>query len=274
MHKKLLDEYGLKNSGLEPLFDRDFVKIGPIKPSPTHTPISSATSSTFSKIKKSFVKIKNVIRKRMLSWRSSSKDSESVGKFKRRINDLLMNSGKDGLDTTSFNEALIKESVDSSDTKKGLSHIVTGFAFIGPSVTSYSKTNPAYRIYAVGEDSGHVLDYNTFFFNLTEAKLQSFNGTVYEPTWKLEYSAREEYKDHLSRDNGRFTEYSFHSLQEKLIQDEDSFFKFYRKFYVQSDAKDAWSFDQTVRNMVLQNIMVRDPYVTKMNFEFKLKRPL
>lgn len=48
-------------------------------------------------------------------------------------------------------------------------------------------------------------------------------------------------------------------MLDKIIQDEDSFFKFYRKFYVQSDAKEALSFDQTVRNMVLQNLMVRDP---------------
>lgn len=63
----------------------------------------------------------------------------------------------------------------------------------------------------------------------------------------------------FSRDQGRFTEYGFHLLQDKLLQDEDAFYKFYRKFYVQSDAKDALSFDQTVRNMVLQNTMIRDP---------------
>ena len=150
---------------------------------------------------------------------------------------------------------------ESGDTSKERPHLAAGFAFIGPSVTSYSKTNPAYRVYAIGEESGRILDYNTFFFNLTEAKLESFKkGTLYEPKWELEYSARDEYKDYLSRDHGRFTEYAFHLLQDRLIQDEETFFKFYRKFYVQSDAKDAASFDQTVRNMVLQTTVVRDPY--------------
>lgn len=263
---KLMDDYGFKNSGLESLFERDQVKIGPIKPSPTHTPVSSATSSTFSKIKKGFVKIRNGIKKKVFNWRSSSKkELESVNKIKRKLNDLLLtgNSGSSSNDALNSNVAAVKANEENEKTiaaQKDDLHVAVSFAFISPSVTSYSKTNPAYRIFAVGEETGRILDYNTFFFNLTEAKLQSFKGTVYEPTWKLEYSSREEYKDYLSRDQGRFTEYAFHLLQDKLIQDEETFFKFYRKFYVQSDAKDALSFDQTVRNMVLQNTMVRDPY--------------
>lgn len=197
---KLLDELGFRGSGLEPLFERDQVRIGPIKPSPTHTPVSSMTSSTFSKIKKSFVKIRNSIKKRVFAWRSTSKkELDSVNKIKRKINDLLLtgNSGNNISGSSALlksNEATnLKAAADTKDTP----HVVVSYAFIAPSVTSYSKTNPAYRIYAMGEDSGRILDYNTFFFNLTEAKLQSFRGTIYEPKWELEYSAREEYKSYL-----------------------------------------------------------------------------
>lgn len=198
---KLLDELGFRGSGLEPLFERDQVRIGPIKPSPTHTPVSSMTSSTFSKIKKSFVKIRNSIKKRVSSWRSttSKKELDSVNKIKRKINDLLLTGNSLGASAASgsallkSNEATNRKAVTETDTP----HVVVSYAFIAPSVTSYSKTNPAYRIYAMGEDSGRILDFNTFFFNLTEAKLQSFRGTVYEPKWELEYSAREEYKNYL-----------------------------------------------------------------------------
>lgn len=196
--KKLLDELGFRGSGLEPLFERDQVRIGPIKPSPTHTPVSSMTSSTFSKIKKSFVKIRNSIQKRVFAWRSTSKkELDSVNKIKRRINDLLL-TGNSGSMTTAGAAAMLKSSEPKATVDpKDVPHVVVSYAFIAPSVTSYSKTNPAYRVYAMGEESGRILDYNTFFFNLTEAKLQSFRGTVYEPKWELEYSAREEYKSYL-----------------------------------------------------------------------------
>ena len=195
---KLLDELGFRGSGLEPLFERDQVRIGPIKPSPTHTPVSSMTSSTFSKIKKSFVKIRNSIQKRVFAWRSTSKkELDSVNKIKRRINDLLL-TGNSGSMTTAGAAAMLKSSEPKATVDpKDVPHVVVSYAFIAPSVTSYSKTNPAYRVYAMGEESGRILDYNTFFFNLTEAKLQSFRGTVYEPKWELEYSAREEYKSYL-----------------------------------------------------------------------------
>ena len=195
---KLLDELDFRGSGLEPLFERDQVRIGPIKPSPTHTPVSSMTSSTFSKIKKSFVKIRNSIQKRVFAWRSTSKkELDSVNKIKRRINDLLL-TGNSGSMTTAGAAAMLKSSEPKATVDpKDVPHVVVSYAFIAPSVTSYSKTNPAYRVYAMGEESGRILDYNTFFFNLTEAKLQSFRGTVYEPKWELEYSAREEYKSYL-----------------------------------------------------------------------------
>ena len=204
---KLLDELGFRGSGLEPLFERDQVRIGPIKPSPTHTPVSSMTSSTFSKIKKSFVKIRNSIKRRVFNWRSTSKkELDSVNKIKRKINDLLLTGNSLGGSTagaSSSGSALLKSNeapnsrAATEPTAKDAPHVVVSYAFIAPSVTSYSKTNPAYRIYTMGEDSGRILDHNTFFFNLTEAKLQSFRGTVYEPKWELEYSAREEYKSYL-----------------------------------------------------------------------------
>lgn len=106
------------------------MKIGPIKPSPTHTPVSSATSSTFSKIKKSFVKIRNSIKKRFSNWRSSTKESESVNKLKSKINNLLYTGNKGSSSMTNLNALNLKSKEEKSDKNDQL-HVTTSFAFIG-----------------------------------------------------------------------------------------------------------------------------------------------
>ncbi|XP_058041035.1 sphingomyelin phosphodiesterase-like [Ahaetulla prasina] len=67
-----------------------------------------------------------------------------------------------------------------------------GIAFLAPSVTTYIKLNPGYRIYHVdGIRSGSsymVLDHETFILNLTQANQP---GAV--ARWQRLYGARETY---------------------------------------------------------------------------------
>ncbi|XP_065838214.1 sphingomyelin phosphodiesterase-like [Oscarella lobularis] len=69
--------------------------------------------------------------------------------------------------------------------------VPTNVAYIGPSVTTYSDLNPAFRVYTVDgsypNSSFAVLDYADYIMNLTEANL---NGV---PNWQKEYSARSAY---------------------------------------------------------------------------------
>lgn len=55
-------------------------------------------------------------------------------------------------------------------------------AYIGPSITSFTENNPAYRVYYM-DQKGYVKDHETFFFNLTEA------NSMAEPTWHRAYNA-------------------------------------------------------------------------------------
>ncbi|RWS02046.1 sphingomyelin phosphodiesterase-like protein 2, partial [Dinothrombium tinctorium] len=57
-----------------------------------------------------------------------------------------------------------------------------GFELIAPSITSYSGTNTAYRIYKV-DQAATIIDYETFVFNLTKTYLGEM------PHWISEYKA-------------------------------------------------------------------------------------
>ncbi|RWS17697.1 sphingomyelin phosphodiesterase-like protein 2, partial [Dinothrombium tinctorium] len=91
-----------------------------------------------------------------------------------------------------------------------------GMAFIGPSLTSFKGNNPAYRIYFLNNE-GFVQNHETFFFNLTEANLNSFG-----PRWQLEYSALE------SLNLFSLDLYNWHLLIEKLRKNDDLFQLFYK----------------------------------------------
>lgn len=70
----------------------------------------------------------------------------------------------------------------SSKTGKAISS-----GFLGPSLTSFKGNNPAYRTYQINE-VGAVKDYETYYFNLTEAN----DGLL--PVWRREYGFKDSYR--------------------------------------------------------------------------------
>lgn len=59
-------------------------------------------------------------------------------------------------------------------------------AFLGPSLTSFKGNNPAYRLYQMNE-LGAIKDFDTFYFNLTEA------NQGLSPVWRREYGFKQSY---------------------------------------------------------------------------------
>lgn len=89
------------------------------------------------------------------------------------------------------------------------------FAFVNPALTSYSQTNPAYRVYKFAEN-GDVLDYHTYFFNLTDNQFRQ------KLQWQLGYSASEFYGYDL------FNADTFDKIYERLTNDDQFFGQYYR----------------------------------------------
>ncbi|GFN76737.1 sphingomyelin phosphodiesterase [Plakobranchus ocellatus] len=114
-----------------------------------------------------------------------------------------------------------------------------GVGFAAPSVTSYSSTNPAYRIYTVdGNYKGSswvrtgsalnltaylflmviqaVLDYTTYYLNITEANIRG------QLVWKAEYSPKKDFKM-----SGLYAN-DWADLVDRMEKDDVLFQKFYR----------------------------------------------
>jgi len=127
-----------------------------------------------------------------------------------------------------------------------------GFSFISPSITSYSQTNPAYRVYSVDSNNFKIKNYDTYFFNLTEA-----NEHNMQPNWSLEYRA-----DDVFRDQTEFDFTNFHYILKKLESDNDAFETYYRRYYVQSELDIAKVWDLTRRELILRDHKVKDPFKT------------
>ncbi|XP_050717172.1 sphingomyelin phosphodiesterase-like isoform X1 [Eriocheir sinensis] len=101
-------------------------------------------------------------------------------------------------------------------------HRVTNIAYIGPSVTSYYKLNPGYRIYTVEGDYANsrrlVVDHETWVMNLDEA------NRIGHPRWYQLYSALRAYKMR------NLLPEEWNRLVYKMAIDDDLFEK-YRRFY-------------------------------------------
>lgn len=137
------------------------------------------------------------------------------------------------------------------------------FQFISPSITSYSSTNPAYRIYYIDPTSFEVLHYETYFFNLTDC-----NGNLQhvKPFWRLEYDSREALKI------DKINQYTLHDVLKKMngedgktaghSSDDDTFFReYYQRYYVNSEASVAKSFDIVKKNNILKDHVVSNPFL-------------
>lgn len=101
-------------------------------------------------------------------------------------------------------------------------HRVTNIAYIGPSVTSYYKLNPGYRLYTIeGEYEGSrklVIDHETWVMNLDEANRDG------RPRWYQLYSAQRAYKMR------NLLPQEWNNLVYKMML-EDELFKKYLRFY-------------------------------------------
>ncbi|KAK3098121.1 hypothetical protein FSP39_016346 [Pinctada imbricata] len=94
---------------------------------------------------------------------------------------------------------------------------VRGVLFIAPSVTTYSKTNPSFRMYHLDGSSYQLLDYEQYFMNLTAAN--DF-GNI---SMKKLYSAQSEYNlTDMSPE-------SFLTLSKRLEDRDDEVFTTYRR---------------------------------------------
>ncbi|KAH7728277.1 Protein ASM-1 [Aphelenchoides avenae] len=98
----------------------------------------------------------------------------------------------------------------------------TSVLYSAPSVTTFADLNPAYRIYSIEgnyEGSSYdVIDFDTYFLNLTEATAEE------APRWDLLYQAKKEYelKD--------LTPKSWHRLSERIHADPATYSKFLRNY--------------------------------------------
>lgn len=101
----------------------------------------------------------------------------------------------------------------------------TSMLFSAPSVTTYWNLNPAYRIYVVDSHTAQLLDYETYFLNLT--LLENSTGQI-PPKWEFLYSAKKEYNlPDLSPP-------SWNDLIQRIQTDPSIAQKFLRNFYRKS----------------------------------------
>lgn len=84
-------------------------------------------------------------------------------------------------------------------------------AYLASSVTTFANLSPSYRIYTVDGDyagtSWQVLDFETYYLNLTEANASG------QATWKLEYSAKVSMGPVVNTFLGH-SSFKFHRLQD------------------------------------------------------------
>ncbi|KAG5893193.1 hypothetical protein JTB14_016469 [Gonioctena quinquepunctata] len=106
----------------------------------------------------------------------------------------------------------------------------TGIAYLGPSVTTYEKFNPAYRIYYVDGDrqnsTREVIDHETWVIDLDKA-----NESEEEPIWYKLYSAKDAYAMSSLKPK------EWNRLIEKMVNDPDIFDLFYRNYFRDSPVR-------------------------------------
>lgn len=127
------------------------------------------------------------------------------------------------------------------------------FQLICPSITSYSQTNPSYRIYEVDSYSYKVQNHHTYFFNLSDDQLR-FSSANAQPKWALEYSARQALR--INEINPE----TMHEVVTRLNNDEEDFNEYYRRYYVKSEADVARAWDLVRKERILSDHQVTNPY--------------
>ncbi|XP_074602649.1 sphingomyelin phosphodiesterase-like [Brevipalpus obovatus] len=122
-----------------------------------------------------------------------------------------------------------------------------GFGIINPALTSYSQTNPAYRIFKFNEKA-EIVDYYTYYLNLTQ------NHSRNEDHWQLGYKAST-FLDF----NGPLTEHVFDRAIKRLETDSNYFQRFHRIFYVFSDHEMTQDWDESKRIKIISDLRIQTP---------------
>ena len=66
-------------------------------------------------------------------------------------------------------------------------------AFVAPSITTYTRLNPSFRVYQVHPETFEVYDFDQYYTDLTEVDDLTKNHRNHGPVWRKLYNAREEY---------------------------------------------------------------------------------
>ena len=127
------------------------------------------------------------------------------------------------------------------------------FQFVSPSITSYSQTNPAYRVYEIDSVTYQVVNYKTYYFNLKESNANQENQ---RPKWQLEYDADDLFNA---------TPVTHHSMDRllKRLQSPTEFPQYFRRFYVNSDADIAKTWDVARMQHILKDHAVSNPFTRR-----------
>ncbi|RWS30119.1 sphingomyelin phosphodiesterase-like protein 2 [Leptotrombidium deliense] len=125
-----------------------------------------------------------------------------------------------------------------------------GFELIGPSITTYSGTNPSYRIYKINENN-IVIDYETYTFNLTESHLRG------EPMWYLEYKASS-----LLNIN-TISATTLHEALKSLESNSSFYSSYHRVYYTRSDVDYALRWNDRRRALLIDSHKVMKPNVAQ-----------
>lgn len=128
-----------------------------------------------------------------------------------------------------------------------------GIQHIGPSITPFTENNPAYRVYHQ-DRSGHLIDSETYYFNLTEAN----ESPASEPNWQYAYS----WQTHLNLTQGTGAS-EWHHYVQKMYEDDELFDSFFKRFYRSSDVKVGQSCRNKCKFQMLSDLRLSHPYKTK-----------
>ena len=138
------------------------------------------------------------------------------------------------------------------DDKNGSQPV--SFQFVCPSITSYSQTNPAYRVYEIDASTYEAVNYKTYYFNLKESNANQENQ---RPKWKLEYDASQVFN--ITSLNHRSMDRVLKQLQGSTHQ----FEPYFRRFYVQSEAEISKTWDSGRKDHILKDHVVGNPFTRK-----------
>ncbi|KAF4523737.1 hypothetical protein B566_EDAN013854 [Ephemera danica] len=128
---------------------------------------------------------------------------------------------------------------------------VTGVAFTTGSATPYVDINPSYKVFTIeAERHFRVLDFETWYFNLTEANLA---GSAVPPNWQKLYSFNEAYGTTFTLPD------ELDNLATRLAADPELLQKYFRHHVSLGDRSLANMCDPECRIRLLGDIVSYDP---------------